>query len=334
MRKLAAIYITMLFASNLFAQAPQKMSYQAVIRDNNNTLVTSTVVGVRVSILQGSITGTEIFQEIYNPNPQTNSNGLLAIQIGGGIPLIGTLGSINWVNGPLFIKIETDPLGGSNYSIVGTSEFLSVPYALYTATGETGPQGLIGPTGATGLQGATGPAGATGPQGPAGPTGASGGCQIHTIGESYGGGIVFYVYENGQHGLIAAPTESSVDLHWSAINTNTLAFADGVGSGKANTTIIIISLGLVGGSNTDDAASFCNGYSVTVDDVTYGDWYLPSISELSLALSAGLNNIFLHNEYWSSSEIDANTAYSNGWGWGLSASPKWSHAWVHAIRAF
>ena len=333
MRKLAAIYITMLFASNLFAQAPQKMSYQAVIRDNNNTLVTSTVVGVRVSILQGSITGTEIFQEIYNPNPQTNSNGLLAIQIGGGIPLIGTLGSINWVNGPLFIKIETDPLGGSNYSIVGTSEFLSVPYALYTATGETGSQGPIGPTGATGLQGATGPAGATGPQGPAGPTGASGGCQIHTIGESYGGGIVGYVYENGQHGLIVAPTESSVQLPWSAYpqtNTQTLAIANGVGAGKANTVIIIISQGL-GGSINPNAASFCNEYSITVDGVTYGDWYLPSISELSLVHSAGLS--FPHYQYWSSSEYDATEAYYISYG-SIFANSKSSWSWVHAIRAF
>ena len=73
--------------STSFAQSPQKMSYQAVIRDNDNALVKSHAVGMRVSILLGSETGTEVYKEIYNPNPQTNANGLVTIEIGGGIPL-------------------------------------------------------------------------------------------------------------------------------------------------------------------------------------------------------------------------------------------------------
>ena len=334
MRKLVAIFITLLFVPNLLAQAPQKMSYQAVIRYINNYLVTSTFVGVRVSILQGSSTGTEIFKEIYSPNPKTNSNGLLTLEIGSGIPITGTFGSINWGNGPFFIKIETDPLGGSNYSIVGTSEFLSVPYALYAATGATGPQGPIGPTGATGPQGATGPAGATGPQGPAGPTGASGGYPIHTIGQSYCGGIVFFVYDNGQHGLIAAVSDQgSVCWHANA-NTNTIAMANGVGAGKANTAIIIGNQGA--GNFISYAARICNSYSVTVSGVTYGDWYLPSKKELDLLwLQKDAVGGFANDYYWSSTEYNSDCAWAQDFAsMAQNYHTKGTNHQVRAIRSF
>ena len=96
MKKIITIIAAIVLTVNVFAQAPQKMSYQAVIRNNSNALVTSTVVGVRVSILQGSPTGTLVFQEIYNPSPQTNTNGLLSIEVGVGIALTGTFAGINW----------------------------------------------------------------------------------------------------------------------------------------------------------------------------------------------------------------------------------------------
>jgi len=114
MKKLITPIIVALFTLSVFAQAPQKMSYQAVIRNSSNALITSNSIGMRVSILQGSITGTEVYKEIYNPNPQTNANGLVTLEIGAGIPLIGTFATINWANGTYFIKTETDPTGGTN----------------------------------------------------------------------------------------------------------------------------------------------------------------------------------------------------------------------------
>lgn len=155
MKKLFVFIVAVFLAANAFAQSPQKMSYQAVIRDVSNNLVTSHAVGMRVSILQGSVTGTEVYKEIYNPNPETNVNGLIAINIGAGIPLSGAFSAINWANGPFFIKIETDPTGGTNYSITGTSELMSVPYALFSLNGTPGPQGPKGDTGAKGIDGAT-----------------------------------------------------------------------------------------------------------------------------------------------------------------------------------
>ena len=137
MKRIFIILIAVLVTASMFAQSPEKMSYQAVIRDATNNLVTSHAIGMRVSILQSSVTGTEVYKEIYNPNPQTNANGLVTIEIGSGIPLTGVFANINWKSGPYFIKTETDPSGGTNYTITGTSQLLSVPYALHSKTAES-----------------------------------------------------------------------------------------------------------------------------------------------------------------------------------------------------
>ena len=107
------------------------------------------------------------------------------------------------------------------------------------------------------------------------------GVTTHAIGDSFGGGIVFFVYDGGQHGLIAATADQSAGIRWyGGSYTNTRARADGIGAGLKNTAIIIANQGPVDGSAF--AATVCNEYSVTVDGVTYGDWYLPSKHELDL----------------------------------------------------
>ena len=111
------------------AQAPEKFSYQAVVRNANNALVTNAPVSVRVSILQGSVTGSIVYMEMHTV--PTNANGLLTIEIGGGTVQQGSFAGINWANGPFFLKMETDPAGGSNYSITSVQQLMSVPYALY-----------------------------------------------------------------------------------------------------------------------------------------------------------------------------------------------------------
>ncbi len=116
-----------------FAQAPSKMSYQAVIRNSSNALVSNQPVGMRISILQGTANGTSVYVETQIPT--TNDNGLVSIEIGGGSVVSGTFASINWANGPYFIKTETDPSGGTSYSITGTSQLLSVPYVFFSANG-------------------------------------------------------------------------------------------------------------------------------------------------------------------------------------------------------
>lgn len=162
MKKIISLFIGIILSVSLFAQAPQKMSYQAVIRDASNNLVINHAIGLRISILQGTISGTEVFKENYVPNPQTNENGLVTIAIGMGTPVIGTFSGIDWANGPYFIKTEVDPTGGSNYTITGTSELMSVPYALFSLNGTPGPKGEPGTNGVNGKDGATPVIGADG----------------------------------------------------------------------------------------------------------------------------------------------------------------------------
>jgi len=113
----------------LNAQAPQKMTYQAVIRNNSNSLLVNQSVGMRISILRDSINGTSIYEESHKPS--TNANGLASLIIGNGSVTKGKFDTINWSKGPFFIKTETDPTGGVNYNIISVSQLLSVPYALY-----------------------------------------------------------------------------------------------------------------------------------------------------------------------------------------------------------
>lgn len=128
MKKYSTI-LFLLLINHFFAQAPQKMSYQAVLRNANNDLITNTTVGMRISILQGSTSGISVYVETQNPT--TNANGLVSLEIGSGTPVTGTFATINWANGPFYIKTETAPSGGTNYTITGTNQLLSVPYALY-----------------------------------------------------------------------------------------------------------------------------------------------------------------------------------------------------------
>ena len=132
MKKLLFICIS-LFAVNANAQAPEKMSYQAVIRNPANVLVTNQSVGMTITILQGSVAGSTVYAEVHTAT--TNTNGLVSLEIGGGISLTGTFASINWAGGPYFIKTETDPAGGTSYTITGTSQLLSTPYALAAKNG-------------------------------------------------------------------------------------------------------------------------------------------------------------------------------------------------------
>lgn len=129
--------LIVLFTLSLFtlAQSPGKMSYQAVVRHTSGELVKNSIIGMQISILQGDVNGTKVYSETQRPT--TNANGLVSIIIGDGNIVTGSLVSIDWSDGPYFIKTETDPTGGTNYSITGTSQLLSVPYAFHATTAES-----------------------------------------------------------------------------------------------------------------------------------------------------------------------------------------------------
>lgn len=138
MKRLLSFTIALLIAGCVFAQAPQKMSYQCVVRNSAGNLVTNQSVGLKISIRQGSASGTVIFSETYSPAPQTNANGLVMVEIGSGTASTGSFNGIDWSTGPYFLETQTDPTGGNNYSISGTSQLLSVPYALYAKSAGNG----------------------------------------------------------------------------------------------------------------------------------------------------------------------------------------------------
>lgn len=138
-RTLTKFFLAVLLICGVYqvvAQAPQKMSYQSVIRNTSNALIVSAPIGMRISILQGSSSGPSVYTETQTPT--TNVNGLVSIEIGTGVVVSGTFSSINWGNGPYFIKSEVDPLGGTAYTITGTTQLSSVPYALFSATSGSG----------------------------------------------------------------------------------------------------------------------------------------------------------------------------------------------------
>ena len=118
---------------SLSAQPPQKMSYQAVVRNANNELVVNQQVQIRMSIIQHSINGPVVFME--NHTATTNFNGLVTVEIGAGQSILAlTLNQLDWANDDFFIKMEVDPTGGNQFLLVGVQQLLTVPYAFHSNT--------------------------------------------------------------------------------------------------------------------------------------------------------------------------------------------------------
>ncbi len=130
MKKLFSFAGILFGAMLMFAQVPQKMSYQAVVRNASGQLLQNKNISSKISILQNSESGTVVYSERLTGS--TNANGLISFTIGSGTILSGDFSTIDWSSGNYYLKTETDPEGGTNYSIAGTSQLLSVPYSLYS----------------------------------------------------------------------------------------------------------------------------------------------------------------------------------------------------------
>ena len=111
------------------AQKPNNLSYQAVLRNVNNTLMINIKVGMRISIIKGSEFGPSVYVETQNA--KTNMNGLISLQIGAGEFIYGNYRTIDWSEGPYFLKTEIDPFGGTDYTIISVQQILSVPFSMY-----------------------------------------------------------------------------------------------------------------------------------------------------------------------------------------------------------
>jgi hypothetical protein len=225
---------------------------------------------------------------VETQTPTTNTNGLASIEIGVGTVVSGNFSTIDWSNGPYFIKTETDPIGGVSYTITGTSQLLSVPYALYAKS--------------------------------AGSVSGSGvGNNTHYIGEQFGGGVIFHIWKDSQgaeHGLIVDITDliNPQSFTWSDVNTTLIgSTSQSTWNGLGNCNAIVSQSG-----HNASVASLC----LNLTNGGQNDWYLPSIDELSLlwhnrfnvnrTLSILSSATILPSEafYWSSTEYDQNFALS------------------------
>lgn len=306
MKKKYVCILVLLFSCMVFSQSPEKMSYQAIVRNSNNELVQDASIGIQISIIKQSANGNAIYAETHIVN--TNNNGLITIQIGTGSQITGVFSDIEWGSDSYYIKSEIDIEGGDNYTISGTSELLSVPYALHAKEAEN----II----------------------------------TYEIGDFAHGGVVFWLDETGQHGLVCSKVNQSNSIRWfPGAFVSSRARGDGLYAGKAN-SLLIMSKYINNDDNDDSfAASLCMDLGVVENNLLYGDWYLPSAFELRL-LSLNIDTIndtlidnggevFTNSFYWSSSEENSSKAFIiNIFNSQESSVLKSSQNYVRAIRSF
>ena len=302
MKKLHTILAVILITATTFAQAPEKMSYQAVVRDSGDALVTNQAVGMQISILQTTATGIAVYVETQTPT--TNANGLVSIEIGMGSVVSGDFSALDWSAGPYFIKTETDATGGSGYTITGTSELLSVPYALHAKTAES-------VTSTCGL----------------------------AIGDTHQGGIIFYLDASGCHGLISAPSNPISPKQWyNGSYVDTYAYGNGIGAGEGNSQGIRRWQGIC---SSCYASELCQDLSLGGYSDWYlpSKYELNLMYEnIGQGNALGLGNVggFANYYYWSSTEYDNFIfAWFQDFYFGdQNGHVKNSTLYVRAIRAF
>ncbi len=325
MKKIFTLITGFLSILTVWSQAPEKISYQAVIRNTDNELVTNQNISVQISILQNSAEGASVYTETHNPT--TNSNGLVTLEIGSGTTT-GDFSAIEWADGTYFIKTETDPAGGTNYTITGTSQILSVPYALHAKTAAEYTSSVARGITAT-------------------DTANWNKLTTYSVGDYAQGGVVFWIDKTGQHGLVCAKEDQSTGVRWEAgTHGYTQAKGDGPYAGEANTSIIIAALVAIGDDGSTYAARICNELQITEGGKTYGDWYLPSKEELNLMYQnkatidatavANGGSSFASVYYWSSTEHNISSVWVQIFDSGMhgNSSKNTTTNRVRAVRAF
>ena len=224
--KHTTLWLLVLLSHFAFSQVPQKLNYQAVARDaSGSPLSANTNVNLRFSIHDATSGGTVVYQE--SQGATTNQFGLVTVQIGNGIVSLGTFSTISWGNTAKYLQVEMS-INGGGYTDMGTSQLISVPYALY-AENSGGAAGITGPTGPQGIQGPQGVQGAQGIQGFTGATGATGATGIITD---------YAVYEERINSGFPALTTLSSSA-WTTRQINNTAVQTGTAITRTGTTITL-----------------------------------------------------------------------------------------------
>ncbi len=303
------ILLALILNITVNAQAPNGFNYQATVRNSSGALITNQNVLFKFNIMLNSQTSLPVYSETHFA--PTDDLGQVNLVLGQGTATIGAFSSINWGNGTYFLGIELNT--GSGYVAMGTTQLLSVPYALYANS--------------------------------AGSTISSSAGFTHFVGESYGGGIIYHLWKDNQgaeHGLIVDIYSLGIS-NWSNITNQEIgANAQSRWDGYNNSLAIVNQSG-----HTNSAALLC----LNSNNSGYSDWYLPSIDELNLLwqnrfnVNKSLSFIDGSNEisdfsHWSSTEntmeyswaIDYYSAVANYYRPGC--NQKVETGYVRAIRAF
>ena len=292
------------------AQAPQGFNYQATVRNSSGALIVNQNVLFKFNIMLNSQTSLPVYSETHQA--PTDDLGQVNLTIGSGTPTTGSFSNINWANGSYFLGIELNT--GSGYVAMGTTQLLSVPYALHANTANS-------------------------------TTGNTGGFS-HYIGELFGGGIVVSVWKDAQgveRGLIASLTDLSAALPWTTPAFEQIEIgltAQSPMNGLANTNAIVAQAG----AGTTYAAGLCKAYNAG----GFTDWYLPATWELNQCYNAamivnellgntnGFQFSYLNSPYyWSSTENGGGAALVQLFNFGHAYSvSKFDFGAVRAVRRF
>jgi hypothetical protein len=236
-----------LLSTQLIAQTPPNaFNYSAVARNAAGQPIATTTIGIQITILKTSTLGNSVYSENHFVN--TDAFGLFNLIIGAGSVQSGSMSTIDWSNDNYYLKVVMDANGGTSFLTMGTTQLLSVPYALYAKSAGTVSGG-----------------------------GTGGGGFTHYIGEEFGGGVIFHLWKDAQgveHGLIVDKTDLSASQAWSNV-TSTLIGTSAQSSwdGLSNSNAIVAQAG-----HTSSAAALC----LNSTNGGQSDWYLPAIDELTL----------------------------------------------------
>ncbi len=307
---LLAFGLGLLCNESLMAQqTPMAFNYSGVARDASGNALASTNIGLQMSILKGSATGSSEYSETHTVS--TDAFGLFNLVIGFGQVQSGSLTTVNWSNDSYYLSVGMDVSGGSNYLNMGATQLLSVPYALHAKTAENV------------LNSGTG-------------------IFAHQIGDLYGGGIIFDLWKDAQgieHGLVVDLVDVSSGHVWS--NVLNISIGSGARSnwdGRSNSLGIISQNG-----HSSSAAALC----LNSNNGGQNDWYLPSVQEMNvlwknyyrvsrtLEQTTGAETL-KYEDYWCSNEENQFIAWTFYFGEGTAGAYDTKDVLrkVRAIRAF
>ena len=307
MKNIKFVFVIFLFFGNTFAQSPQAIPYQAVVRNASGNIISNQPVKLRFSIHDSVATGTIVYKEIHTIS--TNAQGLVNVNIGKGTIQTGIFSGINWGKNGKFIQIELDAMNNNTYTDLGTTQMMSVPYALYAEKSGNG----------SSFQ--------------------------HYVGELYGGGVVFHIYKDSlgiEHGLVLSPKNLPNAPFGQNLNNIDILGARNLYDGYSNTIALINA-----GALSSDAAGECSTATFNGFDDWYLPSILEFqiIFQNILDVEKGLIRIQGSDlmarqlivdaqSYWTSNDVQTDAAYVYNSYYPLSLMTKTDFYFVRAIRKF